>query len=349
MTIDVLAGAHALKHIQKDGFNPKDIRLMVGASGGPKWLMLSRLDQYLAGQFLNKADQTIDLVGSSIGSWRMACHAQANPLECFKAFEKIYMNQRYETLNPEEITLFVNQVLDHLFNDDQAQYIVNNEKRRLHVVAVRNRFLMNGRSNISQALGLLTAATGNLLSSKIVEALYPRVLISQGASHAPYVKRPEVIELGVHNLREALVASGAIPMALEPIKVAGGKDRWHWDGGMVDYHFKGPFNAEGGLVFYPHFSPKVVPGWFDKSIPWHKAKAKDYSNVVMVAPSKEFIAKLPYGKIPDRKDFIKMDDEQRETYWQTVLSATDSLVEDFHEQWHQDQFASCAKPIDSIL
>ena len=349
MNIDVFAGAQALQHIQQNGFQPKDIRLMVGASGGPKWLVLSRLDQYLAENFINKADQPIDLIGSSIGSWRMACYAQQDPLSAFKSFESIYMNQRYESLNPEEITLFVNKVLDQLFDDEKSQFIVNNEKRRLHVVAVRNRRLMNGRSNISQAIGLLTAATGNLLSSKVVEALYPRVLISQGSSHGPYYDRPEVIELGVHNLREALVASGAIPMALEPIKVAGGKERWHWDGGIVDYHFKGPFNTDNGLVFYPHFSPKVVPGWFDKSIPWRRAKAKDYSNVVMVAPSNEFIAKLPYGKIPDRKDFVKMDDEQRETYWQQVLTATDALVEDFHELWSKDQFANRVQLIDSIL
>ncbi|GAA6135663.1 hypothetical protein NBRC116188_24530 [Oceaniserpentilla sp. 4NH20-0058] len=349
MTIEILAGAKALHHIQNKGLQPQDIELMVGASGGPKWLILSRLDQYLAEHFLPKATQSIDLVGSSIGSWRMACYAQKDPLAAFKAFESIYMHQRYETLNPQEITEFVNLVLDTIFDDEQSEFIVTNEKRRLHVVAVRNRFLMNGRSNVSQTLGLLTAATGNLLSSKVVEALYPRVLISQGGSHAPYHERPEIIELGVHNLHGALVASGAIPMALEPIKVAGGKDRWHWDGGMVDYHFAGPFNAQKGLVFYPHFSPKVVPGWFDKAIPWRRAKAKNYENVVMVVPSQKFIDSLPYGKIPDRKDFIKMDDIQRESYWQNVLSATDRLVADFHQKWHKDQFASAVKPIEVIL
>lgn len=350
MTIEILAGAKALEHIQQKGLNPSDIQLMVGASGGPKWLMLSRLDQYLAEHFLPKATQEIALVGSSIGSWRMACHAQQDPLATFKQFETLYLNQRYKTLSPAEITTFVDRVLEALFDDEKANHIVSNPIRKLHVVAVRNRLLMNGRHHLSQAVGLLAAATGNIFSTKIVEALYPRVLISQQASHSPYFERPEVIELGVHNLRQALVASGAIPMALEPIKVTGGKDRWHWDGGMVDYHFAGPFNTTNdGVVFYPHFFPKIVPGWFDKAIPWRKAKPKNYENVVVVAPSKAFIAKLPYGKIPDRKDFTKLSDDDRESYWKGVLKATDGLVEDFHLKLEKDNLASAVRPIEGIL
>lgn len=349
MTIEILAGAKALKQIQEKGLNPTDIQLMVGASGGPKWLMLSRLDQYLAEHFLPKATQNISLIGSSIGSWRMACYAQQDPLASFKQFEDIYLNQRYESLSPAQITVFVDKVLDALFNDERAEHIVNNPSRKLHIVAVRNRLLMNGKHNLSQGLGLLAAATGNLVSTKVVEALYPRVLISQQASHEPYMKPPEVIELGVNNLKQALVASGAIPMVLEPTKVDGGKDRWHWDGGMVDYHFSGPFQVDQGLVFYPHFFPKIVPGWFDKAIPWRKAKAKNYDNVVMITPSHDFISKLPYGKIPDRKDFNKLNDQDREQYWQAVLSATNGLVEDFHTRLSKDKLASSVKPIESIL
>ena len=349
MTIEILAGAKALKQIQNKGLNPQDIQLMVGASGGPKWLMLSRLDQYLAEHFLPHATQPISLVGSSIGSWRMACYAQQDPLTSVKQFEDIYLNQRYAKLSPAEITVFVDKVLGELFSDERAKHIVQNPLRKLHIVAVRNRLLMNGRHNISQLLGLFVAAVGNVLSDKVVPALYPRVLISQQASYDPYFKRPEVIELGIDNLKEALIASGAIPMVLEPTKVSGGKDRWHWDGGMVDYHFSGPFAAQDGLVFYPHFFPKIVPGWFDKSIPWRKAKAKNYDNVVMVTPSHDFIKKLPHGKIPDRKDFKTFNDDAREHYWQAVLDATHYLVEDFHQKLEKDRFASSVKPIETIL
>lgn len=350
MGIEILAGKKALAEIQEFGLRPERIKLMVGASGGPKWLMLSRLDQYLSEHFFPKAGQPISLIGSSIGSWRMACYAQKDPLATFKEFENIYTNQRYsEKLTPAEISVFVDKVLGKLFTGTRAQDIVENSLRKLHVVAVRNRKLFNGKSKLAQAIGLFSAAAGNLVSPKIVEALYPRVIISPKESTAPYYFKPETIPLTADNLSQSLVASGAIPMVMEPTKITGGINRWYWDGGMVDYHFPGPFNVDDGLVFYPHFFPKIVPGWFDKAIPWRKAKAKNYENVVMIAPSKEFIAKLPYGKIPDRKDFVELSDDERETYWHTVLSATDELVKELHHELEKDGCRTAVKPIESIL
>jgi hypothetical protein len=280
----------------------------------------------------------------------MACYAQQDPLASFKEFEQLYINQRYsDTLIPTEITTYIDKVLSQLFSPNRAKYIVSNPLRKLHIVAVRNRRLLNGRSRLAQGFGLLTAATGNLFSSKIVEALYPRVIISPEESTLPYFFKPETIALNPENLSQSLVASGAIPMVMEPTKVMGGKDRWHWDGGLVDYHFSGPFNAEDGLVFYPHFFPKITPGWLDKSIPWRKAKAKNYDNVVMLAPSESFIADLPYGKIPDRKDFEDLSNEDRETYWNTVLEATNRLVDDLHAALEKDGARSAVMPIESIL
>ena len=350
MDLQILAGKKALAEIQQHGLRPERIKLMIGASGGPKWLMLSRLDQYLSEHFLSKATQPISLLGSSIGSWRMACYAQKNPVAIFKEFEQLYLNQRYsEKLIPSEISIYVQKVLSQLFSPERAQHIVSNPLRKLHVVAVRNRRLLNGRSRLSQGFGLLSAAAGNIFSSKIVAALYPRVIISPQKSTTPYFIKTEAIELKAENLSQSLIASGAIPMVMEPTKVTGGKNRWHWDGGLVDYHFSGPFNAEDGLVFYPHFFPKITPGWLDKGIPWRKAKAENYDNVVMLAPSASFIAKLPYGKIPDRKDFVNLSNEDREAYWNTVLEATNILVNDLHNALEKDGARSSVMPIESIL
>lgn len=350
MAVEIYAGQKALNEVQTHGLRPDRIRLMVGASGGPKWLMLSRLDQYLCEHFFSKATQSLSLIGSSIGSWRMANYAQEDPLASFKEFESIYLNQRYsEKLAPSEITEFVDYVLGRLFTGERARAIVANPKRKLHVVAVRNRKWMNGKSALAQGLGLFSAATANVFSSKLVEMLYPRVIISQAGSTDPYHFEPETIPLSADNLPQALVASGAIPMVMEPTKIQGGKDRWHWDGGIVDYHFPGPFNVEDGLVFYPHFFPKVVPGWFDKAIPWKKALAKNYENVVMVTPSQSLIDGLPYKKIPDRNDFTQLSDTDRETYWHTVLASTMNMVDAFHDALQKDGGRSKVKPIEEIL
>lgn len=350
MSLQILAGPQALAEIRENGLSPERIKLMVGASGGPKWLMLSRLDQYFAEHILGQAKQEISLIGSSIGSWRMACYSSSDPLQTFKEFEHLYLNQRYSAkLRPAEITEFVNVVLDKLFTGERAQFIADHPNRKLHVVAVRARRWLNGRSPLAQGFPLFLAAVGNMVSPRIVHALYPKVLISQNGSHAPYYKKPETIRLTRENLPQALSASGAIPIVMEPAKVQGGLDRWHWDGGIADYHFSGPFRSDDGLVFYPHFSPKIVPGWFDKALSWRQINDKNYSNVVMVVPSYEFIETLPNRKIPDRKDFEKLSDDERERAWKKVVESTNRLVDEFHDAYEKDQLRTKVQPLNSIL
>ena len=52
----------------------------------------------------------------------------------------------------------------------------------------------------------------------------------------------------------------------------------------------------------------------------------------MITPSKEFIASLPYGKIPDRNDFTDLDADTRIKYWNTVFSETEKLAEAFNKR-----------------
>lgn len=349
MALNMYAGAQALQEIQASGLKPQRISMMIGASGGPKWLMLSRLDQYLSEHFLNQAAQSIHLLGSSIGSWRMACYAQRDPVDAFRRFEAIYIQQRHADLAPKTISQYVDNVLEELFKDGLDQTVVDNPNRILHVVAARNRRLFNSANIWVQGVSIAVAAVLNVLSARAVSQLYPRVLVSQNGEHAPYDGARQTVTLTVENLKQALVASGAIPLALEPSLIQGAQARLHWDGGIVDYHFSGPFSVGEGLVLYPHFFPKVVPGWFDKGLPWRRPKAEDFSNVVMLSPSKAFIASLPYGKIPDRTDFTRLSHEDREQYWQTVLARTDELVDDFHTMMAKDAGRSAVRPIEGII
>ena len=50
---------------------PGSVRAFVGASGGPKWLVLHGLDRVLMPWLLAEA-RPIHAIGSSIGSWRMS-------------------------------------------------------------------------------------------------------------------------------------------------------------------------------------------------------------------------------------------------------------------------------------
>lgn len=69
-------------------------------------------------------------------------------------------------------------------------------------------------------------------------------------------------------LRDALLASGSIPLVLDAVTdIAGAPPGRYWDGGLVDYHLHLPYQREPDLVLYPHFADHIVPGWLDKAMP----------------------------------------------------------------------------------
>jgi hypothetical protein len=109
--------------------------------------------------------------------------------------------------------------------------------------------------------------------------------------------------------------------------IAGSPPGIYRDGGIIDYHFDLKINNPG-LILYPHFNSEPKAGWFDKNLK-RKVAPQNYDNVVMISPSKEFIAGLPYGKIPDRNDFTDLDADTRIKYWNSVFSETEKLAEAF--------------------
>ena len=55
-------------------------------------------------------------------------------------------------------------------------------------------------------------------------------------------------ELSTTNLRQAVLASGSIPLVLNPVEdIAGAGVGRYYDGGVTDYHFDLPF-TDNGLV-----------------------------------------------------------------------------------------------------
>ena len=53
------------------------------------------------------------LIGSSIGSWRFACYAQADPLSAIERFEQAYLEQSYsDAPDIHEITAKTREILD---------------------------------------------------------------------------------------------------------------------------------------------------------------------------------------------------------------------------------------------
>ena len=53
--------------------------------------------------------------------------------------------------------------------------------------------------------------------------------------------------------------------------------------------------------------------------------------MLLLAPSKDYLARLPQGKLPDRSDFKRFlgDDKSRNKYWQTAMSESQRLGDEF--------------------
>ena len=88
-------GPAAIAHVTEHGLAPSDIACIPAAAGGPKGLALLPLDRLLHAEWLKHAAQ-IELIGASIGAWRMAALAQPEPLAALDRLQHAYVHeQRY--------------------------------------------------------------------------------------------------------------------------------------------------------------------------------------------------------------------------------------------------------------
>lgn len=334
-SLTIFAGPHALQRLRSEGLNPDQFKVMLGASGGPKWFVLFGLDRYLFGEFFANRERELITLGSSAGAWRMCCLATADPVAAIERLAKRYSEEQYaEQPTTDEITEKAEQMLAQTLGPDGVKEIVENEIFRTHIIADRARGIGSSRVKQLRMLQLLSSAVLNTASRKTLSLFFERNIFSNMGELSPFKSTNDLatahVALGEENLIDAMMASGSIPFVLNGVRdIPRAKRGMYWDGGITDYHFDFPFHAGDDLVLYPHFSSTVIPGWFDKRVPWRRVDLKNFENVVLVVPSKEFVAELPFGKIPDRTDFETLDYSSRVAYWATVLEKSKRLADDF--------------------
>ena len=350
--LEVRAGPDALRMLRNHGLRPADVRVMVGASGGPKWLVLNGLDRHLMTHFLPALQEPVHLLGSSIGTWRFACWAQADPLAALERFEAAYLAQRYPArVTPQLVTDTGYEILDALLGDTGAGEILANTRLRTNIVTVRARHLVQADHRFLMLLGLTFGALSNIVTRRLLGLSFERVLFHvRSEVPARFHRLTDLptrnVLLSPANLRSALMASASIPGVLAAVRgIPGAPHGTYYDGGVTDYHFDIPFHQSDGLVFYPHFYPRITPGWFDKLLRWRGPSREHYRNVLLIAPSAEFVAALPHGKIPDRNDFVRLDDDARTDYWHKVIDASRALGDAFGELFERQRFAEVARPL----
>lgn len=332
--LHVRAGALARQHLLDGPLRQQDVQLMLGASGGPKWLALYALDRYLFGEFFRQRQTPLQVLGSSAGAWRFACFAQDDPVAASERFAHGYIEASFpKGMSVANITRASKDLLHTVIDSERhAGEILDNPVVRLNLVVARARMITAARHPAAQMAGLALAASANALNRRLLGAFFERVIFHRD-NNSPLAGIHDLptrhVQLDTRNLHQAVLASGSIPMVLEAVEdIAGAGPGRYYDGGVTDYHFDLPLPGDG-LVLYPHFYPYAVPGWFDKALSWRRGGGRNYRRVVMVSPSAQWVANLPHGKIPDRNDFARMDDPTRRQYWRQTLAQSQQLADAF--------------------
>lgn len=332
--LDIYVGANALKTIQEHGFRQELFTTMLGASGGPKWFTLLGLDKYLFGDFFKARTTELNLIGSSAGAFRFAALSQNDPVKAISRLASLYSNTVYsKNANAQEITQKAVELLNAVMGENGVKEVLSNPYIKAHFIVAKCRGLTSFESKLPLLLGLASSMALNQVDRGLLAKQYQRFVFTHPKSSLKlqdtFKFDTQYQTLTTENLIPSLLASGSIPLVMQGIKdIPGAGHGMYRDGGIIDYHFDFDIPSSKGLTLYPHFSASPKAGWFDKNL--NRSINKDYyQNTVMLVPSETFIEKLPYGKIPDRKDFTELDAPTRIKYWQTVMAESEHLASAF--------------------
>lgn len=352
--LSLRAGPAARAALAADGLQPGRVGALAGAAGGPKWLILSALDRYLFGEWLPRAAQPVDLVGSSIGAWRFAaaCHRE-DPVSAIAALEHAYLQQRYsDSADRDEITAVLRGVREQFLTEEVCDGVLSHPRYRLHAVTVRSRLLTRSERRGALAAGSGLAALTNVVSRRALGWFFERVVFSRPDSDVRWAGNGHAgrtVELNAANIRDAVDASGNIPLLMHGVSdPAGAPPGIYRDGGIVDYHLDQPLvdhRSPAPLVLMPHFDTRIVPGWFDKSLAWRRPRFAD--NTLMIGPGPGLLDRLVDRRVPDRKDFHRYagDDGARQAAWQRAIDAGQFMRDAFIELAESDDPARHVEPL----
>ena len=345
--LELRAGPRALAHIRDHGLRAQDIDIIPGAAGGPKGLGLAKLDEWLFADWLPQAfplrRTPINLIGASIGAWRFAAvcrgHTADGTRAALAAFADGYSTQQYpRKVSAAFVSGYARDLIEHLFAGRESEVLAH-PHYQLNVLVVRGKGILHreakGWAKARTSAGFALAAVANAAGRQHLRHFMERTWFTPSLDHQLLAEGEKFdaftthhVKLTPQNFPQALIASGSIPLVLEGVAdIPGARTGTYWDGGLIDYHLHLPYSRTAGLVLYPHFSNKIVPGWLDKTLPWRKAGGAWLDNVVLISPSRDYLARLPFKKLPDRNDFKRFADdyEGRLKYWRFAIGESARL------------------------
>jgi len=266
------------------------------------------------------------------------------------------------------------------FYGGRIDEVLNNPRYRLHIVTSRGRHLLGREHGVATPLGYLGAFLTNTVHRKAMGAWLERVVFSSAGAALPFATtdyRTRQIGLNAGNFMQALQASCSIPFVLQAVhNIPGAPPGAYWDGGITDYHLHLAYGkqledsskmiaasaypisassqndlkmcaadtekASAGIVLYPHFQHRVVPGWLDKSLKWRHKSTSALDNMVVLSPHPDWVRSLPNAKLPDRNDFTHYgtDSAARAKAWLAATQASQQLVDEWAEWLERPDMAA---------
>ncbi len=351
----IYAGPQARQHIEAQGLRPQDVRVVPGAAGGPKGLILGPIDRFIFGEWLERSSQPVHLVGASIGAWRLANACLHDSVKAFQDFEHGYVHQHFEVpagqkrLTAKQVSAQFGEGLRQFYGGRSGEVLMN-PRYSLHVITARGRHILGREGAARTPFGYLGAFITNSVRRKSLGAWLERVVFSTPGAALPFATqdfRSRQVELTEANFEAALQASCSIPFMLEAVHdIPGAPPGAYWDGGITDYHLHLAYNNDEGVVLYPHFQKAVVPGWLDKGLKWRHQSTSYLDRMVVLAPNPEWVRTLPNGKLPDRNDFARYgnDGPARAKVWAQAAAQAQQLADEF-AQWLESGDARDVLPL----
>ncbi len=340
MDIRIKAGKKAFEIIRGGGFNFERITTFVGPAVGPRWLIASGFDMTLLKEGILGRSKPVLLAGTSAGAFRFAAWLQPEPLKSYQKLIESYTSIHHSRADtPDTIMEAMSRVLNSYVETDAIPFALTNRRYRLSITTARARHIAASETHWLQKVGLAAAYICNAVNRSFLHGFYERVVFYYAPIPPRFCLRSDfrgkAVPLNTINFKNAILASGSIPLVVAGVKnIYGAPNGVYRDGGLFDYHLNQEYTyKEGEITLFFHHQERIVPGWLDKNLNKRRPPESFLDNVLMIYPSEEFIKKLPGGKVPERDDFVTFIDEPgtRIKNWRKAVELCTHLGERFLE------------------
>lgn len=332
--LEYRAGPTALQRVRDGVLQQLGPEVYIGPASGPKWLVAHGFDLGLLESGLLARGRVL-LAGASAGAWRMLALSTRDPRAGYAALADAYVEKSFtKSDSAAVISDSYRASLAALWPDSEVTHMLSHPHHELAVCTVR------GRGPVaSSRRWLQTLALGGVAAANFASARGSRLFFESTIFHTPGAREYLLPRAGVaraltrDNLCSVALASGTVPLYMAPVDDIAGAPGRYIDGGMTDYHVNRAYRCEHSVALFFSHSERIIPGWFDKFVPWRGPNAAVLDNLFHVYPSAHFMARLPDGRAPDRDDFFRFEHEpaQRISRWREAIALSAQLGEQLQE------------------